>query len=52
MRGANGYAKERCSSDPKFESQWKNFFYEIKVIRYTNRCMINVILIYIHPQFL
>ena len=32
MRGANGYAEERWSSEFKFESQWKNFFYEIKVI--------------------
>ena len=46
MRGANGYAKERSSSEPKFESQWMNFFYEIKVIKYTkplhDKCNFNL----------
>ena len=44
--GANGYAEERWSSDPKFESQCKNIFFIFVLMKYDTE---SVILIYMPP---
>ena len=38
-------------ANPSSNPSGRTFFYEIKALKYTNRCMINEILIYIHPRF-